>query len=53
MHDPNSCKILKDYLNYNSNINKSKSTINEYKYDLTNFLKTKISKYKIKITHKE
>lgn len=32
-------KILKDYLNYNSNLNKSKNTIQEYKYDLTNFLK--------------
>lgn len=32
-------KALKDFLNYNSNLNKSKSTIYEYKYDLTNFLK--------------
>lgn len=32
-------KLLKDYLNYNSNLNKSKNTIQEYKYDLTNFLK--------------
>ncbi len=30
MHDPNSCKILRDYLNYNANLNKSKNTINEY-----------------------
>lgn len=39
MHDPNTCKILRDFLNYNANLNKSKNTINEYKYDLTNFLK--------------
>lgn len=39
MHDPNTCKILRDYLNYNANLNKSKNTINEYKYDLTKFLK--------------
>ena len=32
-------KILRDYLNYNANLNKSKNTLNEYKYDLTNFLK--------------
>ena len=32
-------KILKDYLNYNSNLNKSKNTIHEYQYDLINFLK--------------
>ena len=39
MHDPNSCKILRDYLNYNANLNKSQNTIKEYRYDLTNFLK--------------
>ena len=54
MHDPNSCKILKDYLNYNANLNKSKSTINEYKYDLTNFLKymklCSLNNKKLKIT---
>jgi len=32
-------KLLKDYLNYNINLNKSNATINEYKYDLTRFLK--------------
>jgi len=32
-------KILRDYLNYNANLNKSKNTIHEYQYDLTNFLK--------------
>ena len=32
-------KLLKDYLNYNVNLNKSNATINEYKYDLTRFLK--------------
>ena len=32
-------KLLRDYLNYNVNLNKSNATINEYKYDLTRFLK--------------
>lgn len=32
-------KLLRDYLNYNVNLNKSTATINEYKYDLTRFLK--------------
>lgn len=32
-------KLLKDYLNYNINLNKSNATINEYRYDLTRFLK--------------
>lgn len=31
-------KSLIDYLNYNANLNKSKNTIKEYRYDLTNFL---------------
>ena len=39
LYDPDTPKILKDYLNYNANLNKSQNTINEYKYDLTNFLK--------------
>ena len=32
-------KMLRDYLNYNINLNKSNATITEYKYDLINFLK--------------
>lgn len=32
-------KLLRDYLNYNINLNKSNNTINEYQYDLTRFLK--------------
>ena len=32
-------KLLRDYLNYNVNLNKSNATINEYKYDLVRFLK--------------
>ena len=39
MYDSDIPKILKDYLNYNANLNKSKATITEYRYDLTNFLK--------------
>lgn len=35
----NECKILIDYLNYQSSINKAKGTVKEYKYDLTNFLR--------------
>lgn len=32
-------QLLRDYLNYNVNLNKSNATINEYKYDLVRFLK--------------
>lgn len=32
-------KYLRDYINYSSNLNKSASTIREYRYDLINFLK--------------
>lgn len=32
-------KILRDYLNFNANLNKSQNTIKEYRYDLVNFLK--------------
>lgn len=39
IYDSDIPKILNDYLNYNSNLNKSKATITEYRYDLTNFLK--------------
>mgnify|MGYP004671959487 FL=1 len=39
IYDSDIPKILKDYLNYNANLNKSKATITEYRYDLTNFLK--------------
>lgn len=39
MPNKSSCKILRDFLNYNANLNKSKNTISEYNYDLTNFLK--------------
>ena len=31
--------LLKDYINYNINLNKSPNTIKEYKYDLIRFLK--------------
>lgn len=39
MFDNKQPKLLRDYLNYSSNLNKSSNTIKEYKYDLTNFLK--------------
>lgn len=39
MFDNKLPKLLRDYLNYSSNLNKSENTIREYKYDLTNFLK--------------
>ena len=39
LYDNDIPKILRDYLNYNSNLNKSQNTINEYRYDLVNFLK--------------
>lgn len=39
MKDPTIPKLLSDYLNYSANLNKSKATISEYKYDLHNFLK--------------
>lgn len=39
IYDSDIPKILNDYLNYNANLNKSKATITEYRYDLTNFLK--------------
>lgn len=39
MFDNEIPKILKDYLNYSANLNKSDNTIKEYRYDLMNFLK--------------
>lgn len=39
LYDNDIPKILRDYLNYNANLNKSPNTINEYRYDLVNFLK--------------
>lgn len=39
MFDDKQPKLLRDYLNYSSNLNKSANTIREYKYDLVNFLK--------------
>ncbi len=39
MFDNKQPKLLRDYLNYSSNLNKSSNTIKEYKYDLMNFLK--------------
>ena len=32
-------RILRDYLNYNINLNKSNNTVQEYQYDLSRFLK--------------
>ncbi len=32
-------KLLRDYLNYSANLNKSSNTLKEYQYDLVNFLK--------------
>ncbi len=32
-------KLLRDYINYNINLNKSSNSIKEYKYDLVRFLK--------------
>jgi len=32
-------KLLKDYVNYNINLNKSPNSIKEYKYDIVRFLK--------------
>lgn len=39
MFDNKLPKLLRDYLNYSSNLNKSSNTIKEYRYDLVNFLK--------------
>ena len=39
MFDKKLPKLLRDYLNYSSNLNKSSNTIKEYQYDLVNFLK--------------
>lgn len=39
MFDQKMPKLLRDYLNYNANLNKSQNTIKEYQYDLVNFLK--------------
>lgn len=39
MFDNEIPRLLKEYLNYSSNLNKSNNTIKEYKYDLINFLK--------------
>ncbi|MBQ8299046.1 MAG: tyrosine recombinase XerC [Clostridia bacterium] len=39
MFDNKLPKLLRDYLNYSSNLNKSSNTIKEYQYDLVNFLK--------------
>lgn len=43
-------EILINYLNYNANLNRSKNSINEYRYDLTRFLKyIKMLKLKLKV----
>lgn len=43
-------EILVNYLNYNANLNRSKNSINEYRYDLTRFLKyIKMLKLKLKV----
>lgn len=39
MFDNKLPKLLRDYLNYSANLNKSQNTIKEYQYDLVNFLK--------------
>ena len=55
MFDNKLPKLLKDYLNYSSNLNKSSTTINEYKYDLVNFLKymtpNELEKYLSRFVH--
>ena len=54
MFDGKVPKLLRDYLNYSSNLNKSSNTIKEYRYDLINFLKYIINMGDIKwITEQE